>query len=163
MAEIGADDTNVFCLVPLFEDYRPPSTHRQAFFSEAAQDCSGYLSDDGMKPVCSVNRPSAPSRPEKCGRQALWEHKLNSQAHFEGRHVEGQTPDEPLKQFHIKSTDAQIFTMICQVSAEFTGAGIAEFHTTAPSPRSPWQERVIGNICVRVCVYVCVSTYTFGR
>lgn len=38
-------------------------------------------------------------RAEKCGRQALWEHKLNSQAHFEGRHVERQTPDEPLNSF----------------------------------------------------------------
>lgn len=71
---------------------------------------------------------------EKCGRQALREHKLNSQAHFKGRHIERQTPDEPLKQFHIKSTDVQISTMICQVPAEFTGAGIAEFHTPARAP-----------------------------
>lgn len=61
---------------------------------------------------------------------------MNSQAHFKGRHVEGQIPDEPPKQFHVKSTDVQISTMICQASAEFTGAGIAEFHTPALSPRS---------------------------
>lgn len=60
-----------------------------------------------------------------------------NQAHFKGRQVERQIPDEPLKQFHVKSTDIQISTMICQVSAEFTGAGIAEFHTPALSPRSP--------------------------
>lgn len=98
---------------------------------------NGYLSDDGISPVCQVNRPSAPLGAEKCGRQALWEHKLNSQSHFWRRHVERRIPDKPLKQFHVKSTDIQISTMICQVSAKFTGAGIAEFHTPTQSPHSP--------------------------
>lgn len=111
--------------------------YSEAYFFEATKFCNGYLSHDGIRPVCWVNRPSAPSGAERCGQQALWEHKLNSQAHFKGRHVERQTPDEPLKQFHVKSTDIQISTMICQVSAEFTGAGIVEFHTPAPSPHSP--------------------------
>lgn len=134
--------------------------YSEACFFEATKCCNGYLSDDGIRPVCSVNRPSAPLRAEKCGRQALWEHKLNSQAHFKGRRVERQTPDEPLKLFHIKSTDIQISTMICQVSAEFTGAGIAEFYTepllasSQPSLDDAWQQRVMGNICESQCVRV---------
>ncbi|KAK5867078.1 hypothetical protein PBY51_011597 [Eleginops maclovinus] len=78
--------------------------------------------------------PSAPFGAKKCGHQALQEHKLNSQAHFKGKHNESQTPGEPLKQFHIKSTDIQISTMICQVPGEFSGAGKPEFHTPAQAP-----------------------------
>lgn len=129
-------------MVPLFEDYGLFFTQRHTFF-EATKCRNGYLSDDGIRPVCQVNRPSAPLGAEKCGRQALREHKLNSQAHFKGRHVQRQTPDEPLKQFHIKSSDIQISTMICQVLAEFTGAGIAEFHTPARAP-TPLLPAIIG-------------------
>ena len=107
----------------------------EAYFSEAKCG-NGYLSVDAIRPVCLIAHLH-PWGAEKCGRHSLWEHKLNSQSHFKGRHIERQTPDEPLKQFHVKSTDIQISTMICQVSAVFTGAGIAEFHTPTPSPRSP--------------------------
>lgn len=163
IAEICIDDAGAFCVVALFEDYGLFLTQRHTFF-EATKCCNGYFSDDGVRPVCQVNRPSAPLVVEKCGRQALQEHKLNSQAHFKGRRIERQTPDEPLEQFHIKSTDIQISTMICQVPAEFTGAGIAEFHTPAwpplpssqPSLDDAWQQRVMGNICESQCVYVCL-------
>lgn len=59
---------------------------------------------------------------------------MSSERRVKGWLVERRIPDEALKQFHVKSTDIQISTMICQVSGEITGAGIAEFHTPAPSP-----------------------------
>lgn len=57
--------------------------------------------------------------------------------------------------------------MICQVSAEITGAGIAEFHTLALSPHSPplshhwtllgrrgwWETSVKISVCMRMAEY----------
>lgn len=81
MAEICIGDTDAFCLFPLFEDYGLFFTQRH---TTATQCRNGNLSDDCIRPVCWVNHPSALVRAEKCGRQALWEHKLNSQAHLKG-------------------------------------------------------------------------------
>lgn len=61
--------------------------------------------------------------------------------------------------------------MICQVSAEITGAGIAEFHTPMllnpppPTPQTPLLSAITGRLAGEgdgehlwksVCVYVCV-------
>lgn len=48
-------------MVALFEDYGLFFTRRHTFFFfGATKCCNGYLSDDGIRPVCQVNRPSAP-------------------------------------------------------------------------------------------------------
>lgn len=96
MAEICIYDTDAFCLVPLFVDYGFFFTQRHA---TATQCRNGNLSDDGIRPVCSVNRPSALLRAEKCGRQALWEHKLNSQAHFKGGMLRDRLQTSPSNSF----------------------------------------------------------------
>lgn len=79
MEENYMDDTNAFCLLHVFEDYGFFFTQRHI---KATQYCNSNLCNDGIRPVCSVNRPSALLGAEKWGRHTLWEHKLNSQAHF---------------------------------------------------------------------------------
>lgn len=94
---------------------------------------------------------------EKCGRQSLWEHKLNSQPGLVT--LRGATGvRRVILQMRLPTFSCQIQRhtnrrVICQVSAAYTGARMVDFPPSSlPSTSShwlgaAWQQWVIGNIC----------------